>query len=143
VNPLDVVVAHEHARWAVELVKRDVAVLLGRFQSGDVGEGDGKLRADLVAVINKYMSEGLTGKAWQKEAIYHSRGCIRGAFLSTQTASRAAFRKHRLGADNALKNTLATMVEYGLLVQLDKKTTQGMFNSVATFYALGDAWQQG
>lgn len=137
VNPLDVVVAHAHAVWAVELVKRDVSILLSRFQTGNVGEGDAKLQSDLREVITKYMTEG--HKDWTD---YHQQGCVTGVYLARQTASRAAFRNRQGGSNKALKDVLASMVEYGVLIQLEKKDSYNRFRSQAAVYALGEHWNK-
>jgi len=135
VNPYEPVVTPDLATWAIEMVRQDVAVLLDRFMRGDVGEGDAKLHADLVSVISKYMANGSP-----RYEEFHARGCVSSRFLQQQTANRAAFKKHRLGASKALEDTLAIMVKYGVLTLVDKKTAQDWFKTSSTVYALGDQW---
>lgn len=135
VAPYAPIVAAEHAEWAIDMVKRDVGIMFDRFAIGDVGEGDGKIRSDLVSVITRYMEKGATG-----ENRFHAKGCIRGVYLSRQTASRAVFKKHRNGADKALKDAIATMIEHGMLVQLEKSATRTQFQTASAIYALGDQW---
>lgn len=136
VNPYQPTVTHEHATWAVDMVKRDVATLQDRFTAGDVGEGDSKLQNDLIAVIRKYMAEGN-----RKFGDYHDRGCVPYQYLTRQTASRSAFRNHKLGASRALKDSLASLVEQGVLVQVAKKQCEEWFKTGALVYALGDQWE--
>lgn len=133
VNPYQPVVTHEHATWAVDMIKRDIATLQDRFTAGDVGEGDSKLQNDLMAVIRKYMAEG--NKRWDD---YHSRGCIALRYLTQQTANRSAFKNHKLGANRALKDTLAALVEQGIIVQVAKKQADEWFKTQSAVYALGD-----
>jgi hypothetical protein len=135
VNPYEPVVVESMATWAIDMVKKDVSILLDRFARGDVGEGDAKIQADLTAVINKYMLNGNP-----RYAEFHSRGCISNRFLSQQTSNRPVFKNHRLGANIALKNALETMVEYGLLVRIDKKSTQEWFKTSSAVFGLGDQW---
>lgn len=136
VNPYSPTVTHEHAQWAIDMIKRDVATLQDRFVAGDVGEGDSKLQNDLVAVIRKYMGQGNS-----KFDEYHSRGCVAYQYLTRQTASRSAFRNHKLGASRALKDSLSSLVEQGVLVQVAKKQCEEWFKTGALVYALGDQWE--
>lgn len=135
VNPYQPTVTHEHATWAVDMVKRDVATIQDRFMSGDVGEGDSKLQNDLLAVIRKYLAS--PGDAWDA---YHERGCIPMRLLQQRTGNRTAFRNHKLGANRALKDTLAALVDAGVLVQVAKKQCEEWFKTASHVYALGDHW---
>ena len=134
-DPYAPVVTSTEATWAINMVKRDVAVLHTRFISGDVGEGDGKLRADLVRVIRKYLADGNA-----RFGDYHGKGCIPSRYLAQQTASRSAFKNHRNGANRALKDTLDHMVATGELSIVPKQQAQQWFKTSSLVYALGDTW---
>lgn len=136
VNPYQAMVTHTEAQWAIDLVKRDIATLLSRFEIGDVGEGDSKLQADLVAVIKKYLAT-----APDRFEAYHQRGCIPLRHLQQATASRTAFKNHKLGSNRALKDTLSHLVETGMLVQVAKKQAEEWFKTSSSVYALGDQWE--
>lgn len=136
VNPYQATVTHAEAQWAIDLVKRDVATLLDRFTKGDVGEGDSKLQNDLLAVIRKYLATGS-----ERFEAYHTRGCVPLRHLQQATASRTAFRNHKLGSNRALKDTLAHLVEQGVLVQVAKKQTEEWFKTTSAVYAVGDQWE--
>jgi hypothetical protein len=123
------------AAWAINMVKRDVAVLHKRFISGDVGEGDSKLRSDLVGVITKYLATGS-----KQFADYHAKGCIPNRFLLQQTANRTAFKNDRRGSNRALKESLQHMVEAGELTVIPKQNALDWFKTGATVYGLGDCW---
>ncbi len=125
------------AQWAVDFVEKGIVVLASRFAKGDVGEGDSKLRSDLIGVIQKYMSDGAP-----KYADYHARGCIPLQYLTRQTSGRAAFRKHKLGSNRALKDSLDAMLMSGEIVLVDKKTASEWFKTTSTVYALGDQWNK-
>lgn len=138
VNPYASSVTADVAQWAIDMVAADVRTIQGRFEIGDIGEGDSKLHADLVSVITKYFGNKAP-RAW---AHYHAKGCIPGRCLQQMTASRAAFKNHRFGSSRALKDTLQTMVDFGTLVQIDKKSAKEWFNTGSAVYALGDNWEQ-
>lgn len=128
-------ITHSVAAWAIDMIERDVAVLLKRFGSGDIGEGEAKLHSDLRTVIAAYMVRG------EKSCIhYHAKGCVPLRLLMQKTACRSAFRRHRNGATNALKETLTALVSAGILIQIDVKAAKAMFNTTSAVYGLGDHW---
>lgn len=135
VNPYSPVVTAVEAQWAVDLVKRDVNTLHSRFISGDVGEGDGKQRADLIKVITKYMADG--PRAFFD---YHAKGCFPGRGIQQMTASRACFKNDRRGANKALKDSLLSMVEAGELGIVPKDQAFEWFRTRGAVYCLGDMW---
>ena len=130
-------VTHDIARWSIDMIEKDVSIMLDRFAAGDFGEGDAKLQTDLCAVIRQYIS--FKTKA---ATPYQSQGCIPMRVLMQKTACRAAFRKHRNGATAALKDALAALVTSGVLVQLDAKAAKTMFNTTSLIFGLGDQWDK-
>lgn len=136
VNPYQPTITEEAAVWAISMVKDDIAALQRRFEIGDVGEGDAKLRADLVTIIRRYLSDGS-----KRYTLFHDRHCVPLRFLMQQTANRPAFKNHKLGATRAVKDTLAAMVESGALVQVPKKQTEEWFKTSSAVFALGDLWE--
>lgn len=135
-NPYDATVTAEHAQWAIDMVRRDTSTLLLRFERGDVGEGDSKLLSDLTTVIQRYLVN--PGDKWDE---YHAKGCIPMRLLQQRTSNRAAFKNHRMGANRALKDTLASMVDTGLLVQIARKQAEDWFKTSSVVYGIGDHWE--
>lgn len=131
------VVTTVEARWAIALVERDINVLLSRFDSGDVGEGDGKRMADVMRIIKSYLSKSAKG-----EDMVHVRGCISRRYLAQRTNTLASFKNHRLGSTAALKIAIEALIADGRIVELPKKQAQEWFQSSAIYYALGDQWDE-
>ena len=128
-------VTHDVARWAIDMVEKDVAVLIGRFAAGDVGEGDAKMRADMMAIIANYMAKGSKGNDK-----FHAKGCVPIRYLKQCASNRPAFKKHRNGAMKATEDLLASMARDGDLLLIDKKTAHAMFNTTAEVYGIGERW---
>lgn len=136
VNPYKPLITAVEAQWAIDLVRRDVRTLQQRFITGDVGEGDSKLHADLVKVITKFVTN--PPKAWRD--IQRHEGCIPLRALQQATAARSCFKNDRRGAGRALKDTLAAMVEAGELGIVPKDQAFEWFKTRGAVYCLGDAW---
>lgn len=135
VNPLSPTVTHENAEWAIDMVKRDVAVMFDRFAIGDVGEGDAKLHVEMVKVIKLYTSK--CPKGFER---YWPHGAIPYRHMVQAVASRPAFKNHRNGATAALKNVLEAMVRAGELMLLEKKDAHTRFGTSSDVYAVGYDW---
>ena len=136
VNPYGARVMPDHAKWAIDLVTRDVATLLERFAAGDVGEGDSKQRADLIGIIARFLAN-TKGKS---DPQYRARGCISKRFLSQSVNNRPAFKNDRRGANKALSDLLTAMCETGELQLVPKKEALAWFKTTAMVYCLGDRW---
>jgi hypothetical protein len=136
VNHLAPVISKDMAEWTVRMIKRDVNVMAKRFASGDIGDGDGKLRSDLIKVIVRFFN-----KNDPLQRRFYEKGCVPARYLSQQTASRAAFKNDRRGANRALKETIETMVKHGELAEVSKQQAKEWFGSHAAFYSLGDLWE--
>ena len=128
-------ITHDVARWAVDMIEKDVAVILNRFNAGDVGEGDAKMRADMVGIVKRYFL--IKPQEYEK---FHAKGCIPIRYLKTCAANRPAFKKHRNGAMKATEDLLMSMARDGDLMQVDAKTAKTWFNTASAVYALGDNW---
>jgi hypothetical protein len=137
VNPYKPVVTAVEAQWAIDLVRRDVRTLQSRFASGDVGEGDAKISADLRKVISKFVAN--VPKGWA-DVLGEHKGFIPMRALQQATASRACFKNDRRGSTRALKDTLQAMVESGELSIVPKEQAKEWFKSTSAFYALGEYW---
>ena len=135
VNYTEPLVTHDVARWAIDMVEKDVAILLKRFRDGDVGEGDAKMRADLIGIVTRYMASKTP-----EHAKYRNQGFVTLTYLKKCTANRPAFKKHRNGQIKATEDAAASMVRDGELIQLDAKTAKAMFNTTGVVFGLGDSW---
>lgn len=134
VNYYEPCIEASHAEWAITTVTRDIHSLLDRFDRGDVGEGDSKMHMDLVRIIRKYYSV----KADKRNQKFHSHGYCAAAFMASRTSNLSAYKNHRLGHMKALKETIATMVEHGELILIDKKIAWDQFKTTALVYCIGD-----
>ena len=139
VNPHQPVVTAEIAQWAINMVTRDVEGVLARFNKGDVGVGDSKQLVDLRRVIQGYYDK----PAPERWAGVHSQGLIPYALLLQRTSNMVAFRQDRMGATNALKNSLRSLVDSGELVEIDRATLLKNYQFSGVAYGVGKHWNRG
>lgn len=139
VNPHQPVVTAEIAQWAINMVTRDVEGVLARFNKGDVGVGDSKQLVDLRRVIQAYFDK----PAPERWAGVHSQGLVPYALLLQRTSNMVAFRQDRMGATNALKNSLRSLVDSGELVEVDRATLLKNYQFSGVAYGVGKHWNRG
>jgi hypothetical protein len=138
VNPAAPIITVEIGKWAVAFVENEIAALLNKFSTGDFGKGENKQLSAVRALVKKYCDP--TTKDLDVPPEMHEKTVVPYSYLSRRLFNTAAFRTDRMGATNALKRTLATLVEEGALVQLNKHFTEKQFGFSGTCYIVGAHW---
>lgn len=130
-RPHDPVVNHWDAEWAIALVRRDAERIVERFATGDVGEGESKQRADIIRVLSDYFSRPASElkRVYEVPEEMHAARIVPLVYLMRRTAGLSAFRKHKLGARNALAATVKDLLDTEILVEVPKKTMVTKFNT--------------
>lgn len=117
-HPLFPTVVDAHAKWAISLVRHDIAVFSKRIENGDVGEGsdDGRERR-LIGLCRDYVlmrDADVPPSARKWDALRH-RGLIPHSYLSQKTQRLAAFEKYPRGHKTALDLAVRTAIDNGRL----------------------------
>lgn len=122
-NHLVPTVGRDHAEWAINLIRHDIAVFAKRLQSGEVGEGtdDGRERR-LLEICREYLllddaSLPEYVKPWNE---LRRHGVVPRKYLQIRTQKIAAFEKHSRGQKEALDRTIQTAIDNGHLQPLEK-----------------------
>ena len=122
-NPM---VTKEIAQWAIDLVTNDVQVIIGKFQNGEVGEGDHIREAQVVKAVAAY--EKLTP---EQRADYGTPSslCDRGVivpylYLRHKLLGQSAFADAKSDANLALQRILQDMCKAGILTESPKEVTK-------------------
>lgn len=123
-NPYDPIVTDEMAQWAIDVVLKDVNLMLKRFDLGDIGTNNEETKqlVKLMETIKNYIIE-----PWSKIQSYkvgtatlHSERIIPYSYLHKRLGQIAAFRNDRKGPTQALKVALKTMIERGDIQELPR-----------------------
>ncbi|WP_428826761.1 DUF3987 domain-containing protein [Azonexus sp. IMCC34842] len=115
-NYLNPVIATAHAEWAIDLVRRDIAVFTSRLQSGDIGSDDRSRETKVLAILKEYLIEVPKPSYKVKPALHQSR-IIPRKYLTVRTASLPAFKDHKLGSTGALEQVLRSLVSNGYVTK--------------------------
>lgn len=108
-----------HTRWALDLIRRDIAIMRRRIESGDIGTGDGVRERKLISLIKEYLSKP-TAISYHVPVGMREAGIVPRAYLQIRTSRLAAFSTHRLGATKALDESIRSLCDSGYIMEIDK-----------------------
>lgn len=143
VYPYNPVIDLDAARWACDLVAKDIVNVVDRFTRGEVGASvmgvsERKQIDDMVKVIRTFMNDGQEAAKYGTPGNIHAAGVILGASLSRRLMAMASFRTDRLGATNAIKRTLQHLLDADDLRELPRKQMQDTFGTGGRGFAVSN-----
>jgi hypothetical protein len=107
----------DHMRWAIDLIRRDIAMMQKRLEGGDVGSGDRARERKLVTIIREYIQAARIPKSYRVPEKMHKDGLVPRSYLQTRTQQVASFYNHKLGANRALEDAITSCVANGWLME--------------------------
>lgn len=131
----------EFANWAIEIVVSDVRNLLGRFDAGEIGIDNDETRQlnRAIAAVKEYILRPWSEiKGYGGNSDLHAEKIIPYAFLHKKMVSAGEFKKDKLGATNAVKRTIKTLIERGDLQEVPR-ATMAAYNTHANCYMVSNA----
>lgn len=106
----------EHAKWAIDLVRRDIAVFTTRLQSGDIGSDDKARETKVLAILKDYLIKAPSAGYKVKPALHQNR-IVPRKFLTMKTNSLPAFKSHKQGSTGALEAVLRSLCSSGYITK--------------------------
>lgn len=126
----------DHINWSIDVVRRDIAIMQRRIESGDVGVNDVARERKLRTIIRNYMLKDMTGVNREKNQKFKDKGMVTRAYLQTYSAQSAAFNKFRGGSTPALNLTITSLIDSGYLAEVDKATVGKEFGFSGKVYRI-------
>lgn len=120
-NCTDPVVQPHYVDWALQVVRRDIAIMARRLESGDVGTGDNSRERKILAAISEYLEGAGAQGGYAIPASMVQQAIVPRKFLQIRVARVNAFANHRLGANAALDMTLKSMSDSGYIQEVPKE----------------------
>lgn len=105
-----------HAEWAIDLVRRDIAVFTTRLQSGDIGSDDKARETKVLAILRDYLIKAPSAGYKVKPALHQNR-IVPRKFLTMKTGSLPAFKSHKQGSTGALDGVLRSLCSSGYITK--------------------------
>ncbi len=122
------IISADHINWAIDVVRRDIGVMQGRIESGDVGSSDESRYRKLTAVLKHYERDPLA-KSYAKWQKFKDKGVVTKAYLQQQVATSNAFKRYRGGNETvaALHSAIQSFISQGYLVPMSKSDAKEAF----------------
>lgn len=110
----------DQAGWAIGFIRRDIDVFTKRLHCGDIGINDHSREAKVIAIAREYLlADALTGSAAGFEQLRRN-AIIPRRYFQMRTQKIAAFANYPYGATKALDETIRSLIDSGMLNEVDK-----------------------
>lgn len=128
------------AKWAVDLVKNDIATLTAKFEAGEIGGNTFELNQykDMVRVLKEYVAKDFAYVSkYQAHETMHKNKIVSNTYLTLRLSKMASFRNDKVGGTIALKRTIQNMVDNGKLIVVSNTDLHSKYNTTQkAFYIL-------
>lgn len=136
-----VVADEEDVRYAYGMVERDVLRTVRKFDMGEVGKNseESKQVSDVLRVIKQFLSS-----PYEEVCKYGAKRQMHGdhivpyTYLQRRLVGAAAFRHDRVGATNAIRRTVQSLIDEGVLIEIGRGDLQ-KYSVRGKAYGVGDA----
>lgn len=108
-----------HTGWAIDVVRRDIAIMARRIEIGDVGVSDNARERKMATIIKRYLETG--GPASHAENVeLRKANIVSRKYLQIYTRTSTAFTRDRKGTVAALDLTIKSFIDNGYLGEAPK-----------------------
>lgn len=134
-NCLNPCITTGHAKWAIDLVRRDIALFSKRLNNGDIGDGDDVRQNKVLALLLDYLTHDLPN-AWKHIEPMKRNGIVPYNWLQNRTQRVSAFEKHPMKSTVALQQTLNALINCGVISEVSKLQMTEKFEKHSKAYAI-------
>jgi hypothetical protein len=116
VNPYEPIISLTTAEWALAIVQQDTNALIKKFERGEIGKTseETKQLTKLGSAMATYIKSPIGDVVnYGAKHNLHNDKVIPASYLQRRLCADAAFREDKIGATNALKRTIQTMIDNG------------------------------
>jgi hypothetical protein len=134
-NPVQPCINAEQTRWSLDLIRRDIAIMKRRIESGDVGHGDASRERKVIMIIREYLEKPV-GLGYHIPEGMREAGIVPRSFLQVRTSRLSAFMNGRLGATHALDAAIRSCCDSGYIMECDKGKLMDQFGTTGRAYRI-------
>lgn len=139
-NSLKPIITEENARWAYDVIERDVLAISRKFETGNIGRNNEQNQqiSDMKRMIIQYLCDGFekANKYGVKYNLYDAK-IIPHSYLSRRLLNMASYKRDKIGANGALKRAIQISQDDGLLIEIGRNDLN-KFNVSGRGYMLSD-----
>lgn len=134
-NFSNAIIGANHAKWAIDLVLSDIAIMQKRLDGGDVGLNDQSRERKLVDLMKQYIAKPVAASYKIPEAMREG-GIIPRNYLQMRVSRVSSFYKHKFGASKALDETLYQMIANGIIMEVKQDKLVEMYSHHGKAYRI-------
>lgn len=142
VDPFEPCITLDIAQWACNMVCKDIANILDRFESGTVGKDSAEQNQirRLLELIKDYITRPFDGtlEKYQVNEAMHRDRAIQYMYLSKHVLKDTRFKQDRMGASFALRRSLEQLVTDGTLAKVSSHQVETRYNTRGDVYFIAD-----
>lgn len=139
-NFFEPTISLDTAKWAVELVKNDIATLTAKFEAGEIGGNTFEINQykDMIRILKEYAAKDFSYVSkYQANEAMHKNKVISNTYLSLRLSKMASFRNDRVGGTVALKRTIQNLVDNGKLIVVSNADLHAKYSTTQkAFYIM-------
>ena len=132
-NPICPVITEAHTLWALDLIRRDIAIMRRRVESGDIGTGDGVRERKLTMLIREFL-EKPPGIGYKIPDGMRESGVVPRSYLQVRCARIASFQTARNGSTKAMDEALRSLCDSGYIIEMDKTKLFDTYGTTSKSY---------
>ena len=132
-NHVQPTISKAHAEWALMLIRKDIAVMSRRIDSGDVGVGDASREKKILALLAKFIRDGAPASYGVPEGMAKA-GVVPRKYLQICTQRTSSFTTHKGGQNVALESTIKSLLDSGYITEYPKEKAATEFNFMGKCY---------
>lgn len=136
-NNIYPVIEKHHCLWALDLIRRDIDLMMKRLGSGDIGVSDDSRQKKLLSVMKQYLT-GEIPDSYNIPPELKANAIVPRKFLQLRISRVAAFCNHRLGAVSALDHALRSLVDNGHIQEVSSSDLVAKYNFHGKCYRILD-----
>jgi hypothetical protein len=118
-NHLNPLIHIHHTTWALDVVRRDIAIMSRRIESGDVGSDDDTRERKLALMIREYLDTPVPAGYNCPDSL-RTNIIIPRKYIQQRVARMPIFSGHRSGATVAMDLAIKSLCDSGYIIEVDK-----------------------
>ncbi len=134
-NPTTPWMNKAHVEWALDVVRRDIAMMQTKMSSGDVGADDHTREKKLLSIVKEYVHNGVS-PGYNVPIAMQQAGIIPRKVFQIRITRLNAFTQHRMGSTAALEVTIKSLIDNGYLMECDKNKITAAYGSMGKCYQI-------
>lgn len=136
-NPSQPWILEAHVKWALDVIQRDIAMMMDRLEGGDIGSDDNSRELKMLSLMREYILIGTTdGYKIPKEM--REAGIIPRRLIQIRLNRVSAFLNYRAGANMAIDLTIKSLIDSGYLMECEKGKISELYGPVGKCYRILD-----